>query len=52
MIDQRSDYLLMAYTGVAVQNVKGSTIIHSSLRIILTQTNFYHILVGLNGVYV
>ena len=38
--NDRSKYLLMTPTGVAAQNVRGSTI-HSTLRIISTQTGFY-----------
>jgi hypothetical protein len=38
--NNRSKYLLIAPTGVAAQNIGGSTI-HSSLRILSTQTSFY-----------
>jgi chromosomal replication initiation ATPase DnaA len=38
--NNRSKYLLIAPTEVAAQNIGGSTI-HSSLRILSTQTNFY-----------
>lgn len=38
--NNRSKYLLVAPTGVAAQNIGGSTI-HSCLRILSTQTGFY-----------
>ncbi len=38
--NDRLNYLLMAPTGVAAQNIRGTTI-HSTLRIISTQTGFY-----------
>jgi PIF1-like helicase len=38
--NDRSNYLLIAPTGVAAQNIGGTTI-HSTLRIVSTQTGFY-----------